>query len=227
MSIFSRLRRITIGRIESFLSACEDPEVIFPQLVKEMEQQLAKATEAEAQAAADVKRASREAESAAEKVKRMEDGAKLAIQEGDEETARNAVLAQIEAEQTQQRSEGILERAQATHDNARAAREQIQAQLKELRSKKDEIITRSRVAKARQNIQRSVQGSATSSESILDTVARMEEKIDEAEAELAIQEEMTTGSAIETDLDRRLKELGRQAEVENRLEALRKDVQGS
>ena len=46
MGVFTRLHRVTVGKIEVFLSRFEDPELVFPVLVKEMEEQLNAAAEA-------------------------------------------------------------------------------------------------------------------------------------------------------------------------------------
>ncbi|MFP4106202.1 MAG: PspA/IM30 family protein [Phycisphaerae bacterium] len=225
MGILQRLKRVTLGRIETFLSRVEDPEVVFPQLIEEMQQQLALATETEAQSAAAVKRAEGDVEEARDKAESMGKGAALALKQGDEDTARRAVKAQIEAEQALQRHEQTLQRANETFADARAAREQIQAELKEMKSKKDEIISRARVAKARKNIQETVAGGTSGTESILDAVARMEEQVEEDEAELEIQATLHAGNGFETSLDRKLKDLGREAEIENRLAALKAEVE--
>ena len=52
MGLISRIRRITVSRIENFLNTVEDPEVLFPQLVREMEDQVRAAISAETKALA-------------------------------------------------------------------------------------------------------------------------------------------------------------------------------
>jgi phage shock protein A len=226
MGIFQRLKRVTVGRVEAFLSRVEDPEVIFPQLIREMEQQLAEATETEATSAAALKRAERDLANSREKVDRLGNGAVLALKQGDEAMAREAVTAQIDAEKALERNEATLARAEDTLAKARAAREQIQGQLQEMRAKRDDIIARARVAKARKKIQETVQGSVGSSDSILDAVARMEASVEEDEAEIEIQAELKADSAFETPIEKRLKELGEQAEIQNRLDALKAEMSG-
>jgi len=51
MSIMARLKRVTVGRMEAFLTSVENPETVFPQLVREMEEQVRLATDAEAKRA--------------------------------------------------------------------------------------------------------------------------------------------------------------------------------
>ena len=52
MGLISRIRRITVSRIENFLNTVENPEVLFPQLVREMEDQVRAAISAETKALA-------------------------------------------------------------------------------------------------------------------------------------------------------------------------------
>jgi phage shock protein A len=224
MSIFKRLHRITLGRIEAFLEKAEDPEKLFPVLVQEMEEQLKAATEAEAKAMAGLKSARRALQRQEEKVERFGRGASLALKKEDEDIARMSVEAQIEAEKMLAVCQQNVDIATDAMDHANAARKKIHRQLDELQAKKDEILTRARVAKAQQKIQRTVSGSIGSSDSILDAVARLEANVEEAEAELEIQGNLTGESSASPTLERKLAELDHEAEVEKRLAAIRKQA---
>ena len=224
MSIFKRLHRITLGRIEAFLDRAEDPEKLFPVLVQEMEEQLKAATEAEAKAMASLKAAQRDLQHQTDRVERFGRGASLALKKDDEDTARMSVEAQIEAEKMLAVCQQNVDIATDALDHATAARKKIQKQLDELRAKKDEILTRARVAKTQQKIQRTVSGSIGSSGSILDAVARLESSVEEAEAEIEIQANLTGDSTASPSLEKRLSELDHDAEVEKRLAALRQQA---
>lgn len=224
MSIFKRLHRITLGRIEAFLDRAEDPEKMFPVLVQEMEEQLQAATEAEAKALASLKSARRDLRRQQEKVDRFGRGASLALKKDDEETARMSVEAQIEAEKMLAIGQQNVDVATDAQDHATAARKKIQTQLDELRAKKDEILTRARVAKTQQKIQRTVNGSIGSSGSILDAVARLEANVEETEAELEIQASLTGDTSVSPTLEKRLAQLDHEDEIEKRLEAIRRQV---
>jgi phage shock protein A len=224
MGIFRRLHRITLGRIETFLNRAEDPETVFPILVQEMEDQLRAATESEAKALTSLKQAQRDLKNIQSRVSRFGQGASLAIKKGDEETARMSVEAQIEAEKSLAFAQQSVDCATDSLDHATISRKRIQQQLDELRSKKSEILTRARISKAQQKIQRTVSGSAGSTGSILDAVARLEASVEESEAELEIQANLTGQGPASPSLERRLDELAHDSEVENRLESLRKQM---
>ena len=224
MGVFKRLHRITIGRIEAFLSRVEDPELVFPVLIKEMEEQLNAATEAEAKATATLKHCERDVRNQSDRIEKFKRGALLALQKGEETTARQSVESQIDAERAVEFTQNNLDLAKASLERATASRKRIQGQLEELRAKKGEILTRARVAKVQKKIQRTVSGTVGSTDSILDAVARLEAQVEETEAELEIQAELTGSGSANPSLEKRLDELDREAEIERRLEELRRQV---
>lgn len=224
MGIFRRLHRITIGRIEAFLDKAENPETLFPVLIEEMQTQLKAATAAEAKATVSLKQATRDLESHLAKVDRFGSGAVLAMKKGDEDIARMSVEAQIEVEKNLAMAQKNVDCATDSLDHATASRKRIQAQLEELNSKKDEILTRARVAKTQQKIQRTVSGSVGSTDSILDAVARLEAGVEEAEAQLEVQANLAGDYSASPTLERKLDELSHESEVEDRLKKIRLEI---
>ncbi len=223
MGLLQRLKRLTIGRIESFLTTVEDPELVFPQLLAEMEDQVRAAADAEAKAMAAVKAAERDTGKVKTSLERVGSGAEMAMGQGDEDTAREAVTTQIKLEADLAQKEAACAAMQGAYADAKAAREQIQSQLDELRSKKDEILTRARVAKSRQKIEKTVHGQASSADSILDAVAKLEANVEEAEADLEVRQQLDGGTGSPS-LERKLDDLEKNAELEKRLAQLKSKV---
>ena len=221
MGLFTRLHRVTVGKIETFLSRFEDPEIVFPVLVKEMEEQLEAAAEAEAKATATVKHAEREVEKHKATIDKYGEGALMAIKKGDEEIARQALDAQIQAERASDFSKKNLEIAQSSLERAILSRKRIQEQLKELRTKKNEILTRAKIAKVQKKIQSTISGTVGSGDSILDSVARLEARLEEAEAEIEIQARFTGEGTASATLEKRLQELSNESEIDQRLAQLK------
>ena len=226
MGLISRLKRVTLARVEAFLKTVESPETILPQLLVEMEGQIRVATQAEAKAMAAVKLAERKVAEVRGRVERLQKGAELAVQENQEATARDALASQVEAERALKREEDALAHGQAGLDRVREARKELQSQLDELRAKKEEILTRARVAKLQKKVERTVHGPVSSSKSILDAVAATEARLEEAEAELEVQREMT-GKKECPSLEKRLRNLETGTEIEQRLAALKKKTGSS
>jgi phage shock protein A len=226
MSILSRFKRVTTGRLEMFLSKSEQPEIVFPQLIIEMEEQVRAATDAEAKAMASAKQLERSVAETKVKLDKMVRGAEAALLKSDEAMAREAVEAQVSLEAEVIRREAALETALEGLADAKAARQATQHQLQEIRNKKDEILTRARVVQTQERIQRSLSSPSVSTGSILDAVAAMESKVEEKEANLAVRQELAgsgSGSASPS-LERRIDDLARDEEIDRRMAALKEKI---
>ncbi|MBI9017493.1 MAG: PspA/IM30 family protein [Phycisphaerae bacterium] len=224
MGLFRRLHRITFGRIEAFLDRVEDPEQVFPILVKEMEKQLEETAQAEAKASANLKQAKRELQRHQERLTKYNRGAVLAIQKNDDQTAQMAVEAQIDLEKVIALAQQNYDRAVDALDHAHVSRKRIGRQLDELRSKKQDLLTRAKIVKAQKKIQRTVTGGVGNTDSILDSVARLESNIEEAESQLEIQACLVGDDLSTASLDRQLRELDHETEIQRRLAQIRKEA---
>ncbi len=225
MGLIKRVRRLTVARIESFLNTIEHPEILFPQLVREMEDQVRAAISAETKALAAFKTAERDADTIRRKLDRVIRGAEIAVDKGDNEMARDAVKAQIALESDLKIKNDFVARALRVSEDAKAARVQIEEQLDELRTKKNEILTRARVEAAQRKIEKTIHDPMSSAASILDSVVRLEGKIEEAEAELEIRRSAGKGTAAAS-IEGRLDELEHGGEIERRLLELKKRIRG-
>lgn len=226
MSILSRIKRVTTGRLELFLSKSEDPEIVFPQLIAEMEDQVRAATEAEAKAMAASKHAEKAVADTKAKLEKMSAGAEAALKNDDESMAREAVEAQVALEAELIRREAASQTAEESLADARAARQQTQQQLQDVRNKKDEILTRARVVRTQERVERTVSGPAASTGSILDAVASLESKVEEKEANLSVRQELSgagSGGASKS-LERRIDDLSRDEEIDRRMAALKEKL---
>lgn len=221
MNLIKRMMRISSGRIEAFLSSVEDPEIMFPQLVREMEEQVGKASEAEAQALTALKLAERTRDTAQANVARMQAGAELALKNAEENTARDAISAQLDLEKALVQKTEACERAKSVYENARSTRVEIKKKLDETKGKQDEILTRARLAKTQKKIQETVNSPVHSSDSIIDAIERLESKVDQAEAELEVSRELAGNGQTDAALEQRLEQLETEQEVEKRFAELK------
>ncbi|VGO11625.1 Phage shock protein A [Pontiella desulfatans] len=221
MNLIKRMMRISSARIEAFLSSVEDPETMFPQLVREMEEQVGKATEAEAQALTALKLAEKTRDTAKANVERMQAGAELALKNSDESTAREAIAAQLDLEKALKQKAEACDRAQGVYENARSVRAEIKEKLDETRAKQDEILTRARLAKTQKKITETVSSPIHSTDSILDAIERLENKVELAEAELEVERELAGNGATEAALKQRLEQLETEQEVDKRFAELK------
>ncbi|NLF30315.1 MAG: PspA/IM30 family protein [Planctomycetes bacterium] len=226
MGLFRRIHRITVGRVSAFLDRVEDPEIVFPQLLREMEQQLQQATGQEARATAAVTQVEVKIDRLRRKVEAMGRGAFQALKQDREDVAREALGAQIDTEHEIERFEASLASLKASRNLAEASRKQIQQQLEQLRARKHALITRSRLARTRRRIQRSLNGATVSGGSILDAVARMEEHIESIEAEMEVQCRLTGEGVLNPALELSLAELDQAGQIDERLADLKVRLKG-
>ena len=217
MGQIERLKRITKARIEAFLDSLERPEVVFPQLIKELSAKLKEAVNAEAKSLSAVKADQRRFDEASGMVLRFGKAAELAVNSGDIDTAKHAISAQIRAEQKLDGSKKSLERSESAYTAARQVRVQFQENLNDLNARKNEILKRHRCAELHKQMMHVPKTDKQfSCSSIIEAVARMEAKVELDESRIEIQNEIskTLGStftvekiANEDEVDRRLNEL--------------------
>ena len=101
MGQIAKLKRLTMARIEAFLASIERPEDVMAGLIAEMKQKVSQAARAQAKAASAVKADRRRLDAATGRVIRLEKGAAIAVKSGQVDVARQAIAAQIRAEQDQ------------------------------------------------------------------------------------------------------------------------------
>jgi len=224
MGKIDRLKRITMARIEAFLDSLEKPELILPQLLNEMEQQVREAAVAKAKALSAVKGARRRFDEAAGKSLRLERGAKLAVQADDLATARQALAAQLEAEQQCKRHQTELDTAEKAYQAADAVFGQLVENRDTLKKKKTQLLKQHR----QQQVTRKLCEQYTRSviepkQNILDVVIRIEAKIQQQQLELEAKNELSRilGAGFDED---RIKSLEHKSQVDQRLDALKKQL---
>ena len=224
MGIFDRFSRLVRSNINDLISSAEDPEKMLNQLIGDMNGQLVKAKQQVAGAIADERRLKDQAETEARLSSDWESRAILAVNEGRDDLARQALLRQSEhAEHARTLA--------ATWDAHRTETEKLKAQLRELadkieeaKRKKNLLLARQRRAEAQQRIAQTM--SSISEKSAFEAFARMEEKIDANERQLRaaneIDEEFTGDK-----LAREFKQLERSAggaDADSRLLALKQKM---
>jgi phage shock protein A len=218
-SLMNRLKRITVSRIESFLETVEEPETIYPELIRELQNRIGDAENAESKAAAAFKANQRRLDESVGHIKRLEEGAELALKLGKESLAREALSEQVRVDRGIEDQRLALLQSEAALQKARESRLHLQTQLKALIQRKKEIISRAQSVKAVEGINRQTQKIRTSGAAILEEVARMQEAEGENWALSGISDELS--GAAERLLEERLRALEREAEIERRLTSIR------
>ena len=223
MGQIERLKRITKSRIEAFLDSLERPDVIFPQLVKELSAKVKEAANAEAKALTAVKADQRRLDEANGMMLRFETGAIMAFNSDDITMTKQAISAQITAEKKVDSYKRSLEISESAYTAARQVRIQLHDNLKDIKNRKKEILKRHRQSQLQNKmLQKGEPQSPTSTNNIMDAVARMEAKVELEESRNEVQNEIskTLGSAFKVG---NLDQLENEAEIQRRLQQLREN----
>jgi len=223
MGKISRLKSITMFKIEAFLAALESPEDVLPQLVKEMSEKVNEAANAESKALSAVRAEQRRLDALIGKIERFRKGAQLALKVNDSDTARQAIAAQLDAEKQADFYRDKLNTCEFAYKSASDVRKKLQEQLKELKFNQKNLLIRVEQIRNREKNHKVNSSFHSNTNDILETVAKLEGNVDEQEAMIEIQDEITQtlGSTFEHE---RARELEKDVEVDRRLEKLKNQM---
>ena len=181
MGLIDRILRVIRANINSLVSQTEDPEKILEQAVSEMQDNLIQLRQAVAGAIATQKRTerqSRQNQSTAEEWYRR---AQLALQQNQEELARQALTKRKSYQETAEALQAQLEQQSSIVTRLKQDMRTLESKISEAKTKKDMYIARARSAEATQRLNEML-GNVTTGNT-LGAFERMEEKVIQLEAQ--------------------------------------------
>ncbi len=217
--LISRLKNITVPRISAFLETVDEPEEVFPQLIREMQRGIEDAVKAESKALAALKANQRRLDESMGRSMRLEKGAEMALRQGDEALAREALSEQIKADSAIDNQHLALAQSESALQQAHEGRLHLQAQLEELKRRKKEIISRARSARNLAAAYERAGKIRKAKAAILDEVSRMQQPDDGNGSVSGTSREWD--AVIDRSLEGRLRALEREAEIERRLASIK------
>src|SRR5579871_5216062 len=224
MGIFDRLSTLLKSNINELISSAENPEKMLNQIIVDMRSQLVKAKQQVAAAIADEKRLRDQADAELRQAQDWENRAVLAVREGRDDLAKQALVRQGE-----HMSHGTaLEQTWQTHreetEKLKNALRDLNDKIEEAKRKKNLLIARQRRAQAQQRIAQTMSG--MSEKSAFEAFARMEEKIANNErqikASVEIDEEFS-GDRLQSDF-KKLERVAGSASADQQLAALKEKM---
>src|ERR687893_2895290 len=175
MGIFDRFATLLRSNINDLISSAEDPEKMLNQIIVDMRTQLVKAKQQVAAAIADEKRLRDQADGEFRQAEEWERRAMLAIQEGRDDLAKQALVRQSEHFQHAQQLETTWESHRQETEKLKNSLRDLNDKIEEAKRKKNLLIARQRRAQAQKRIAETM--SHLSETSAFEAFARMEEKI--------------------------------------------------
>lgn len=222
MSFFSRLFRIGKANANAALDKLEDPVKMIEQILRELENDVAKVTAAVTTQLAVEKRFERELKEAIDTVEKRDQQARKAMERGEEDLARQALIDKKRFADKRDALQANYDRAKATSDKLRKQLQDMKDKVQEMKTQKGTLIAQAEAAKATSRINKTMSG--VGSNNLTDSFARMEEKIqqmhDEAEAAHELANE---GKSLDEKFDEMFKN-AKEQDIEDELAALRAEV---
>lgn len=182
MGIFDRLSQMIRSNLNDLISSAENPEKMLNQIIIDMRSQLAKAKQQVAAAIADEKRLHDQVEGEYKQAQEWERRAMLAVQNGQDELAKQALVRYNEHLQHGQELEGTWQAHRNETEKLKGSLRELNDKIEEAKRKKNLLIARQKRAAAQQRIQETMSG--LSDKSAFEAFSRMEEKIADNERKL-------------------------------------------
>ncbi len=182
MGIFDRLSALIRSNINDLISSAENPEKMLNQIITDMRSQLAKAKQQVASAIADEKRLRDQVDAEAKQAEDWERRAMLAVHEGRDDLAKQALLRHNEHVQNGQQLEATWQAHRAETEGLKQSLRELNEKIEEAKRKKNMLVARQKRAEAQKRISETM--SAMSERSAFEAFARMESKIEDNERRL-------------------------------------------
>lgn len=200
MGLFQRFITALKANLNHLIGRAEDPEKMLNQTLLDMQEQLVTAKRQVAIAIADEKRLAQQFEQERANSAEWERKAMMAVNSSRDDLATQALERKTEHDKLAQGFGQQWQSQKAAVEQLKVALQQLTVKIEDAKRKKNLLVARAKRAEAQKTIQETMSG--MSSNSALDTISRMEEKIDRMEAEALAVTEMANeapGSQLEAE----------------------------
>jgi phage shock protein A len=222
MSIFSRISDILTANLNALLDRAEDPEALLAQVIREMEQSLARARRSAAVAIAAERRLRRERDDYRLGADHWKGRARDALAAGREELARRALARKQEHDALARNLEEQHAEAVQSGQLARNALQALEARLAEARRKQRALLARHRTAQIRVEVHRYLGAGRADFGASLARFDRLEDRLSRCADELTAEADLHDLTGLEAEFT----DLERQRAIDRELEALKREGPG-
>ncbi|WP_440604507.1 PspA/IM30 family protein [Bacillus sp. GB_SG_008] len=220
MSMFKRLRDLTMSNVYALIEKAEDPIKMTDQYLRDMQEDVEEAEKSVAAQIALEKKFKLLYEEQSALVTKREEQAHMAVQANNIDLARRALEEKKTAEQKMNEYKTSYEQNKLAADNLRAKLEEMRKQLTELKNKRETLVARVNAANAQKNINKAMSG--FDSNTAKAGLSRMEEKALQLEAEAEASGEIYKK---EKSLDEEFANMNRDKQVEDELARIMKQYE--
>ncbi|WP_199250679.1 PspA/IM30 family protein [[Phormidium] sp. ETS-05] len=219
MGLFDRIARVMKANINDLVNKAEDPEKILEQSIIDMQEDLVQLRQAVATAIATQKRTQKQHEQALMEANTWQQRAQLALQKGDENLAREALVRKKSHAETAETLKVQLDTQGGQVETLKRNLIALESKISEAKTKKNMLKARAQAAKAQEQLQSTIGSLNTGS--AMAAFDRMEEKVLQMEARSQAAAELA-GSGLEQQFA--MLEAGN--DVDDELEQMKRQLSG-
>ncbi len=224
MGIFTKLSTVIKSNINDLISRAENPEKMLNQIIIDMRDQLAKAKREVAAAIADERKLKSQLDTEVKQARDWQHRAMLAVKEGRDDLAKQALLRQQEHTERAQLLQQTWQAQAAETEKLKGSLRQLNDKIEEARRKRNLLIAKQKRAQAQRRIHETMSG--LSDTSAFEAFNRMAAKIEDEERRSVAHAEVTEalgGDTLESEF-LTLEAGPGGADVEDQLLALKADM---
>jgi len=200
MGIFTKLSTVIKSNINDLISRAENPEKMLNQIILDMRDQLAKAKREVAAAIADERKLKSQLEGEVKQARDWQHRAMLAVKEGRDDLAKQALVRQKEHTERVQVLKSTWEAQSSETEKLKGSLRQLNDKIEEAKRKRNLLIAKQKRAQAQRRIHETMSG--LSDTSAFEAFNRMADKIEDEERKTLAHAEVTeaiTGDTLESD----------------------------
>jgi len=216
-NMFKRIKDILASNVSDWLSNMEDPEKMLPYKIDEMKVELGKATEATAESMAVMRQTEMRLADIQADIKKYNFAAEKAAGKGNEALARKCIARVITLEKQERSNISSLDTQESTTSKLKNIIEALKAKIDEADIRMDELIARSKAAKAQEKVTK-VMGNINVGD-LGTSFDDLENKIIKREQKAAAMAEL--GGSKADSLDDEIAEYSEEDEISKRLNLLK------
>jgi phage shock protein A len=218
-NLFKRINDVITANISDLIDRVEDPEKMIKQIIHEMEENLGRAKEGVVDAIASEKKLRQDVDSHNSRSAEWQEKARNALQSGDEELARSALVRKQEHDQVLKSLEPAYRSASKTSAALKDQLKALEAKLDEAKRKRSSLVARQRAAEASHSMTKM---GATFEQGLAshDDFTRMEDRVADMEARTEAVNEVYADDSV----DQQFVDMEVQREVDAELEALKRGL---
>lgn len=219
MGLLDRFSRLVRANTNGLVNGAEDPEKILQQTVIDMQQDLVSMRQAVAQAIATQKRTERQSEQAERTAQEWYARAQMALQKGDDDTAREALTRRQTYAQTAQTMRVQIAQQKSVAGQLKQNMAKLESQIADARTKKDMYIARARAAESSVRLNDMIRGTSGPTSAF----DKMESRVLDLEAQAEVSRELS-----EDPIENQFAQLEGQGNVDAQLAEMKaKMIEGS